>query len=297
MYADLLLAARTPTQPQARQQAPATSRAPGYGDNDTTRDSTGISAADMRNPQYSYMSSVYGGNTVDPRVDGDRANRSPARGAAAPSADRANRSPAGYVAAPSGDTANRSPTGYAAASSSEYIAKRERALSRGKEQGPVDNVDNYRGRHSPQSSAFNDASAGRQSQSDDTPSRRRSIPRKQVGSGAYSPPSLPSQTFPSSTTSSPSHARQSSVRDKPLPSTPPGTTGRAQNSGYADNRPAQPKLGEQRMLVEGAREKPSLEGVVDLSNTKDTMVIEKIAPGMFSSFVRFQGTWSNLYFG
>ena len=36
------------------------------------------------------------------------------------------------------------------------------------------------------------------------------------------------------------------------------------------------------MLVEGATEKPSLEGVVDLSNTKDTMVIETIAPGTYT---------------
>lgn len=158
--------------------------------------------------------------------------------------------------------------------SSEYMAKRDRALSQGREQMPTDT---YRGGRSPDMSAASYASPGRQGQDDVSPVRRRSIPRKQVGSGLSTPTPQQSQNFRGSPGSSP-HVRQASLNDKPLP-TPPGATNIDQNYGHGANGPAQPSFGGQRMVVEGAHDKPSLEGIVDLSNTKDTMVIETIAPG------------------
>lgn len=249
-YVDLLVAARSSAQPQVPPRAPRASGAARYSEDVANRNSGGISAADMQNPQYSYMSAVYGENVADRNIV-------------------------------DGNGANRSSGGYGAGPSNDYMAKRHRALSHGRESGSMDNVDGYRGTRSPYSSAVNDFPAERESLDGVTPVRRRSIPRKQVGSGISTPASPPLQNYPSPPNSSPTQARQPSVRDKPLPSTPPGTTGIAHNFGHGGDRPAQPDFGGQRMLVEGATEKPSLEGIVDLSNTKDTMVVEKIAPGTY----------------
>ncbi|KAI9875048.1 MAG: hypothetical protein M1830_008986 [Pleopsidium flavum] len=253
-------AARGSGQPQVPSHASRTTGAARYSEDVANRSSGSISAADMQNPQYSYMSAVYGENVADRNiVDGNRGNRSTG----------------GYGAGPSND----------------YIAKRDRALSHGRDQESMHNVDGYRGTRSPYPSAVNDSPAEREFQDGFTPMRRRSIPRKQVGSGISTPVSPPSQNYPSPSTSSPNHMRQSSVRDKPLPSTPPGTTGIAHNFSHGGDwpdPPTQQDFGGKRMLVEGATERPSLEGILDLSNTKDTMVIEKIAPAVVHETVNKQ---------
>ncbi len=214
-----------------------------YGEDVSDRNTGGITAADLRNPQYSYMSAVYGEKGADRNIaDNNQAGR------------------------PSGQYP-----------SSEYIAKRDRALSQERDQVPTAGTDAYRGGRSADMSATSNTSPGQQFQDGVSPVRRRSIPRKQVGSGISTPTPQQSQNFRTSPASSP-HVRQTSLVDKPLPS-PPGAASVDRGYGHGHERPAQPNFSGQRMLVEGAREKPSLEGVVDLSNTKDTLVIETIAPG------------------
>lgn len=237
-YVDLPLAARS--------QAPTSSGGARYGEDAADRNPGGITAADLRNPQYSYMSAVYGENVADRNIaDNNRASR-----------------PSGQYSSP------------------EYIAKRDRALSQGGDQVPTSGTDPYLGGRSPDMSTTSNTSPGRQFGDDLSPVRRRSIPRKQVGSGLSTPTPQQSQNLRSSPASSP-HVRQTSITDKPLPS-PPGATSIDHNYGQGADRPAQPHFSGQRMLVEGAKEKPSLEGVVDLSNTKDTVVIETIAPGTYA---------------
>lgn len=192
------------------------------------------------------MSAVYGENVADRNIaDNNRASR-----------------PSGQYPSP------------------EYIAKRDRALSQGRDQVPTTGTDTYRGGRSPDMSGTSNPSPGRQVQDGFSPVRRRSIPRKQVGSGISTPTPQQSQNFRTSPASSP-HVRQTSLVDKPLPF-PPGATGVDHGYGHGFDRPAQPNFSGQGMLVEGANEKPSLEGIVDLSNTKDTLVIEKIAPGTYA---------------
>ena len=218
-----------------------------YGEDTRNRTSEGITAADLRDPQYSYMSAVYGQKAPTQNVvDGNDPNR-PSR---------------------------RYP-------SDEYIAKRDRALSQGREQRSSSNSDAYRVTRPTDPSAVNDISPERPGYDGLTPVRRRSIPRKQVGSGLSTPVSPPLPSSRTSPNPSPMHARQSSAHDKPLPSTPVSTTGAGLGLGYGGDRSAQPSFDEGRMLVQGAKEKPSLDGILDLSNTRDTVVIEKFAPGTF----------------
>lgn len=240
-------------QPPASSQLPTSSPRAGYGEDVADTNLGGISAADLRNPQYSYMSAVYGENVADRNIaDNSRASR-----------------PSGQYPSP------------------EYIAKRDRALSQGRDQVPTTGTDTYRGGRSPDMSATSNPGLGGQVQDGASPVRRRSIPRKQVGSGISTPTPPQSQNFRTSPASSP-HVRQTSIVDKPLPS-PPGATGIDHGYGHGVDRPAQPNFSGQRTLVEGANEKPSLEGIVDLTNTKDTLVIETIAPGTYATMPTY---WS-----
>lgn len=232
--------------PQASSQVPTSSQGARYRDDVADRNAGGITAADLRSPQYSYMSAVYGENVADRNIaDNNRANR-----------------PSGQYPSP------------------EYIAKRDRALSQGRDQVPATGTDAYRGARSPDMSGTGHASPGRPVQDGVSPVRRRSIPRKQVGSGISTPMPQQSPNLRTSPASSP-HVRQTSLVDKPLPS-PPGATSMDPGYGRGVDRPAQPNFSGQRMMVEGANERPSLEGIVDLSNTKDTEVIETIAPGTYA---------------
>ncbi|MCJ1367295.1 hypothetical protein MMC16_006427 [Acarospora aff. strigata] len=237
---------RGPNQPQAPTRAPPSAMEARYGEDTRNRTSEGITAADLRDPQYSYMSAVYGQKAPTQNVvDGNDPNR-PSR---------------------------RYP-------SDEYIAKRDRALSQGREQRSSSNSDAYRVTRPTDPSAVNDISPERPGYDGLTPVRRRSIPRKQVGSGLSTPVSPPLPSSRTSPNPSPMHARQSSAHDKPLPSTPVSTTGAGLGLGYGGDRSAQPSFDEGRMLVQGAKEKPSLDGILDLSNTRDTVVIEKFAPAV-----------------
>lgn len=245
-------------QPQSSSQVPTSSSGARSREDFADSNPGGISAADLRNPQYSYMSAVYGENVADRNI--------------------ANSRPSGQYPTPEYIADNSRPSGQYP--SPEYIAKRDRALSQGRDQVPTTGTDTYRPGRSPDMSGASNPSPGRQVQDGVSPVRRRSIPRKQVGSGISTPTPQQSQDFRTSPASSP-HVRQTSLADKPLPS-PPGATGVDHGYGHGFDRPAQPNFSGQRMLVEGANEKPSLEGIVDLSNTKDTLVIEKIAPGTYA---------------
>jgi len=111
--------------------------------------------------------------------------------------------------------------------------------------------------------------------------RQKSIPRKQVGTSAQAPYS----SVQSSTSSSPQigHSRQQSD-SKPLPSAPISS-----NNGYGDRKtPATPQpisiLDRSRPITKGYAAPRDGKDVVDRakSNTYDTEVIEKIAPGKSS---------------
>lgn len=135
-------------------------------------------------------------------------------------------------------------------------------------------------------------------------SRRSSIPRKSVGDegvasrqgiGAYSDTHGAAEarigTNPINTAQNRSYDRATDL-EKELPMAPAIGTG-ARNrdihtaKGSASvtghrTRPKQRTIGEQPYIVEGATEPPSLEGIVDLTDTVDTTIDERYAPGMSS---------------
>ena len=103
-------------------------------------------------------------------------------------------------------------------------------------------------------------------------SRKRSIPRKLVGSGSTSQASEP---VVSSSTNTDFHSRQSTLQ-KPLPVAPYGNQGLG-----SDEAPSTTGIGQVRNLPQAANLSITAQDVINRSrgNTRDTEVIETIAPG------------------
>ena len=127
------------------------------------------------------------------------------------------------------------------------------------------------GTHQPQSSAATREPVTGQSQPEQLLSRKRSIPRKEVGSASAFQSSEHSNTNPSPTKP---HIRQSSL-NKPLP--------RFQGQAVSTSEP-QPTTAQENTLLTSPLSKPIRgEDVLDRAQAHsfDTQVIEKVAPGMF----------------
>ncbi|KAI9821651.1 MAG: hypothetical protein M1827_002232 [Pycnora praestabilis] len=267
---DLLVAARTLTRPEGQVPPTAPAGPRQYNEGIAKRNTMAMGPSDLRSPEYSYLSAVYGTDVADRNVaDGHRTNSS---SAAAPMRARNNEE---VVNANSGFTNEQKTRG---------IGPDRGYINMTSQTSPTVN-------HSPTP----------QFQPDEDLTRKASIPRKLVGSESPSPSSpsnsnkmsirnkpLPYTTPPQqrgisepsspvSPSQSPSHTRNSSVRDKPLPATPPDHRGLPSPEPY---RPAHHTGGNRGLAISGATEKPSLEGIVDLSNTVDTEVIERIAPAV-----------------
>ncbi|KAI9830624.1 MAG: hypothetical protein M1819_005434 [Sarea resinae] len=114
-------------------------------------------------------------------------------------------------------------------------------------------------------------------------SRRQSIPRKDIRNEASI------QSASATSTSPESNRRRANIPDKPLPP-PPGSkqTAAVKELPWLDvdrasnSEPPRPKTvppDSRRRQLGHTTEKPSLAGIVDLGNSVDTEVIERIAPG------------------
>lgn len=106
-------------------------------------------------------------------------------------------------------------------------------------------------------------------------SRKSSVSRKPIG-GALGQPRT--STLSDGSRNYPSHARAASL-DKPLPPAPAPRGAAQEPLETIDDISGSRVLDDRRLAVRDAAEAPSLEGVVDLTNTEDTTVKEHWAPG------------------
>ncbi len=237
-----------------------------YNENIASRNTSTLTAADLNTPEYSYLAAVYGEDIADRNIhDNKRKGPIPSQPATQPVASNNN---------------------VTNANNNSYLNGRgERRLSQDR--------DYIRNTMSSNSPTVNYSPTPSNTQSFDGIQRKSSIPRKQVGSDT-SPSASPRQhqrmsyrergipggwgddEASSIGHSSPSHTRSSSGLEKPLPSAPAGPRGIPDGGSHRHHQAD----GYQPRIVSSSTEKPSLEGVVDLSNTIDTQVVETIAPGM-----------------
>ncbi|KAI9724099.1 MAG: hypothetical protein M1812_000818 [Candelaria pacifica] len=229
------------------------------------RNGSSLTAADLNTPEYSYLSAVYGEDIADRNiVDKQRKGSVPSQ-----SMTRS--------AAPYNDVTDPN--------ANSYLNGREDRV-------PSQDRDYNRNTMSSKSPIASYSPTPSNTQSFDGVQRKSSIPRKQVGSD-ISPSASPKQhrmSYRERATpggwvddegssighSSPSHTRSSSIRDKPLPSAPAGPRGIPDGPSHRHHHAD----GYQPRIVSSSTEKPSLEGIVDLSNTVDTQVVETIAPAV-----------------
>ena len=208
---------------RANLAAPTASTGP-YVEETANRSSPGISQVDMRDPQYSYLSSVYGqGAEGDSAVIGRKQ---------------------GYTEQRDGKT------------------------------GTVGNIEPYSKRQAPYSpTGKHDSAIGPQQTRSDM-SRRRSIPRKEVGTGL--PSQLTAGNSISPTDASMNYNQHSNVQ-KPLP-TPPNEPlalrGHHSSKGHFAKSFSASQLPAPEEVVQKAK-----------SSTYDTEVIERIAPGQSLSYL------------
>jgi hypothetical protein len=238
-----------------------------YNEEIANRNTSSLTSADLNTPEYSYLSAVYREDIADRNIaDNKRKGPIPSQSANQPIA------PNSYVSG-----TNRNPD----------LNGRE---------VPFQDRDYNRSTMSSNSPMANYSPTPSNTPSFDVMQRKTSIPRKQVAND-ISPSSSPKQHQRASLheramagthvddevssigQSSPSHTRSPSIRNKPLPSPPAGSRSLADGGSYPYNQAD----GQQPRIVSSSTVKPSLEGIVDLSNTVDTQVVETIAPGMYTS--------------
>ncbi|KAI9705573.1 MAG: hypothetical protein M1836_006329 [Candelina mexicana] len=237
-----------------------------YNEEIANRNTSSLTAADLNTLEYSYLSAVYGEDIADRNiVDNKRKGPIPSQSATQ------SAGPNTHITHPSADSNLTGRGGGASFPDRDYSRNTMSSSSPKSNYSPVpSNTPSF-----------------------DGVQRRTSIPRKQVGSD-ISPSASPKQQQRMSFRervnpggwvddegsslghSSPSHTRSSSVRDKPLPSTPAGPRGIPDGDSPRHHQAD----GHQPRIVSTSTEKPSLEGVVDLSNTVDTQVVETIAPAV-----------------
>ena len=155
-----------------------------------------------------------------------------------------------------------------------------RALHHGSSKGHED-VQTYGSTRSPYSAEALYESAAQQAQEESDFTRRKSIPRKQVGAPPTYPSAGPYSTS-SSQQSSPSHMRQSSLQ-KPLPMAPTGARDDYQGSAPDESRQSRRSTDLRPVplsVIKGSNKLTADDVVRKASgNSFDTEVIEKIAPG------------------
>ena len=201
----------------------------------------------MKDPQFSYMSAMYGDDTKN-RNPGDR--QVGTMGSARSAQESLQRDPGFYQTGHDGRTVRHN---------DGILERRNNASS-----------------HTP---AAEYDPLNRQAQGDKDLARKPSIPRKQVGSSIGSSPSMQS-SLPSH--SIPSHSPHSSLQ-KPLPSNPPRDSSVKYGAYEGEEDYSSPTNlnGQSRASSDLVSTNPTPEDVLDRakSNTVKTEVVESIAPG------------------